>query len=149
MPKTSRPVFTPDQFTPYDDPRWGSAVDKARYANHFVRFVLGGFRSTQFPRWFYVQTSFMWGHIAEYSRDGFYATWLADTPSRARFLTRCVRGGGYGSPTHTYVDVERAIASWVRDSGVLETTIRAAVAEVERTERANLARLQAKYPTPD
>jgi len=55
-----------------------SASDKAKFANHFVRFVESGYRRTLFFKWFYTRLSMTFGHIAHYNIDGFYAEWFAD-----------------------------------------------------------------------
>jgi hypothetical protein len=51
-----------------------------------------------------------------------------------------------GRPSHTWADVETALQGWMRTSGSLETASAEAEAEVERGERALLARLLEKYP---
>lgn len=136
-------IFHPSQFTatPYATPE-----DKARYANHFARFARQGCRRTMFPKWFYRQTSFMWGHIAEFSQDGFYATWLSSDAARLRFFKRCETARICGDPAHTYSDVERALSAWVSGSGFVAEYQARVDRAVEVSERAELARLQAKYP---
>jgi hypothetical protein len=99
---------------------WEGAKEKARFADHFVRFVEGGFKPTLFPDWFYRRLSNTFGHIAHYDRVGFYATWFEGLPKRAAFLRHALRHHCCGDPAFTYSDVERALQSWIRESGWLE-----------------------------
>ncbi len=135
-------LFTAEQFTPT---KFGTAEDKAKFANHFVRFVESDFKSTLFPKWFYTRLSMTFGHIAHYNQSGFYSEFFASTMDKVRFLEQTRLAGCYGSPEHTYCDVERVIVKWVRDSGV-ESLYREQLAEeIKAKELAELARLRAKY----
>ena len=51
----------------------------------------------------------------------------------------------WGDPAFTYSDVERALQSWLHQNGVLGRYERRLAAEQEAAERAELARLKAKY----
>lgn len=65
-------MFTANQFTAT---KWESAEQKAKFANHFVRFVKSGFKPTLFYSWFYKRLSMTFGHIAHFNRQGFWHTW--------------------------------------------------------------------------
>lgn len=138
-----RHTFAASQFTPT---RFDTAEDKAKFANHFVRFVESGFKWTLFPKWFYTRLSMTFGHIAHFDQRGFYATFFSDLDGQLAFLKQTLRRGGFGSPAHTYSDVERALARWVDERDFVgQYELRKAVL-TEQTEREQLARLKAKYP---
>ena len=103
-------LFTAEQFTPT---KFDTAEDKAKFANHFVRFVESDFKSTLFPKWFYTRLSMTFGHIAHYNQSGFYSEFFESTMDKVRFLEQTRLAGCYGSPEHTYCDVERVIVKWV------------------------------------
>jgi len=102
--------FTADQFTAT---AFRTAEEKAKFANHFARFVLGGFRSTLFPKWFYQQLSNTFMHIAHCNRGGFWSEWFATPGRQFQFLQRVDQYVPCGQPEHTYSDVERELKSWV------------------------------------
>jgi hypothetical protein len=135
--------FTTEQFTATP---WASAADKARFANHFVRFVERDFRWTLFYDWFYrrLHTN-LFGHIAHFNRGGFYATWFASPARQAEFLEHAVAAHAAGDPEHTWSDVAQALQKWIGDTGALDRARTAAAAALEAAERAELARLKAKY----
>ena len=134
--------FTASQFTPT---KYSTAEDKAKFANHFVRFVEQDFKPTLFPNWFYSRLSNCFGHIAHYSREGFYGTWFAGDCRQRDFLRRALKHPSYGSPEFTYSDVERELRRWIAVSGKLAQLDAKIAASVELSERAELARLKAKY----
>ena len=103
-------IFTADQFTPS---RFSAAEDKAKFANHFVRFVDSGFKRTLFHKWFYVRLSMCFGHIAHYNRHGFYGHFFEGHSSHETFMAHLQRPI-YGDPEYTYSDVERALAAYYR-----------------------------------
>ena len=125
--------------------KFDSAADKARFANHFVRFVESGFKDTLFYDWFYKRLSMTFGHIAHYNRHGFYAEWFSDAAARARFLKHTAAGYGYGDPAWTYSDVEKALTAWVKEKKLDDYWAGRAATDLEAAERAELARLTFKY----
>lgn len=135
-------AFAAEQFTPT---KFDTAEQKAKFANHFVRFVESDFKPTLFPNWFYSRLSCCFSHIAHYSRDGFYATWFASDARKRDFLLRAMRHPCHGSPEFTYSDVERALRVWIAKSNLIAEREAKIAASTERTERAELARLKAKY----
>jgi hypothetical protein len=135
-------VFTADQFTPT---KFDTAEQKAKFANHFVHFVESDFREMLFELWFYRKLSNCFQHIAHYNRDGFYETWFSTTEKRLDFLANAERGPAYGDPAWTYSDVERVLSKWVRDTNICNKYANLAYDQKQTLERAELARLKAKY----
>lgn len=142
MPKPQ--LFTADQFIPT---QYDTAEQKAKFANHFVRFVESDFKSSLFFDWFYTRLSMTFHHIANFSGYGFYQTWFQTTQSRLEFLHHTVNYGTHpmSDPTSTYCDVERALIEWLIKSPHLAKYQAKVNEELERNDRAELARLQAKY----
>ena len=143
MAKKTAKIFTADRYMPT---KFHSAEDKAKFANHFVRFVESGFKPTLFPKWFYNRLSNTFSHIAHFNRGGFYATWFDSLDSKIKFLVRLRDYPGYGSPEFTYCDVERDISKWIGESGLIEILRKEQLVQQEASERATLARLKQKYP---
>lgn len=111
--KTFKPSikFNADQFTPT---KFDSAADKAKFANQFVRFVELGYRWEDFPKWFYIQLSMTFGHIAHYDQGGFYGTFFTSENGRANFRQETLHYPCYGQPEWTYCDVEQALQKWLK-----------------------------------
>ncbi|HEY7331252.1 MAG TPA: hypothetical protein VH592_26700 [Gemmataceae bacterium] len=134
--------FTADQFTPT---RWEDGEEKARFARRFIRFVESDFAEREFPLRFYRRLALTFGHIAHFNRHGFYDEFFSATESKVRFLRMTLGHPCCGDAAFTYSDVERALQSWLHQNGVLGRYERRLTAEQETAERAELARLQAKY----
>lgn len=105
----SNKTFTADQFTAGE---CHTAEEKAKFGNHFVRFLLKGCPWGLFHKWFYQRLSNTFSHIAHYDRHGFYATWFDTHEKRESFIQHMLAHPCYGQPEYTYCDVERAIQSW-------------------------------------
>jgi hypothetical protein len=136
--------FTADQFTPT---QWSTEEDKAKFANHFMRFVKSDFKETLFPKWFYKRLSHCFGHIAHFDQRGLYQTWFATPHDKLNFLKAVIHWPCHGQNDFTYCDVERALKAWIIKSGMLDHYAKAAEQDTENHERAELARLKAKYET--
>jgi len=136
--------FAPDQFTATG---WSSSAAKARFANHFMRFVESGFKHTLFYRWFYQRLMNTFGHIAHYNMVGFWDEFFTTTKDKLRFLQQTVDPpfGFVGDPHYTYKDVELAIAEKIQANGFLGEWEAKLADETEEGERSELARLKAKY----
>jgi hypothetical protein len=134
--------FTTDRFTPT---QWQSADDKARFAKQFIRFVQSDFSMKQFPKTFYVRLSMTYGHIAQYNQHGFFDTFFATTEGKVRFLRMTLQHPCRGDPAWTFSDVERGLQAWLRENDVLAKYENRLAQEQEAQERAELARLTAKY----
>lgn len=139
--------FDAGQFTATE---WDGAEQKAKFANHFARFVESDFNANLFHDWFYKRLSnCFFAHRAHFNRRGFYETWFADLPRRRDFLINALRHPCYGDPKFTYSDVERVLKAWIAESGLIEKYVAAITAATELRERADLARLKAKYEEPE
>ena len=108
-------VFTADQFTPT---QWDTAEQKAKFANHFKRFLEADMPQTLFYDWFYKRLSMTFGHIAHYDRGGFYATFFQSLSDKVEFLKITLSSWLSGDPARTYSDVEQALREWLRESGL-------------------------------
>ena len=104
----------------YTATKWESGDDKAKFANHFVRFVRTKCPKTLFVKWFYNRLSMCFGHIAHCNLLGFYETWFRDARARHAFLEHALAYPCFGDPAYTYSDVEHDLRAWIRTSGVLE-----------------------------
>jgi len=135
--------FKASDFTPT---KYETAADKVKFAETFVRFVEGGFEDKAFSKVFYLKLSHCFGHIAHTHREGFYAAWFTTTKDRLCFLENCVQWRPCGQPEFTFCDVESRLAAWVASERWCEKLSEQLAAETEKAERAELARLQAKYP---
>ena len=136
--------FSSDQFTAYDS-GFETAADKAKFANDLVNFVRFDFPQSRFSKKFYTRLSMCFGHIAHYDINGFYATWFSSTGKRLDWLCHIAKFKTYGDPAFTYTDVEAAFGTWLRASGIIDQYTTLYAGEVEDAERAELARLSAKY----
>lgn len=134
--------FTADNFTPT---KWDDAKAKARFAQNFIRFVESDFRERRFTQAFYKRLALTYGHIAHFNRHGFYETFFSSTAGKVRFLRQTLRHPCWGDPAFTYSDVERVLQAWLHQNGVLDRYERKVAEEQEAAERAELARLRAKY----
>ena len=147
FPRLRLPLFEDDRF---QATRFDSGADKARFANHFLRFMSKGFPEQSFTQAFYRRLSLCFSHIAHYDRHGFWGTFFTSTEGRIEFIDHTLRGGGYGDPAWTYCDVELAIRRRVGEAGVMQAYRAARAAEIEGAERELLRRLRTKYdPTTE
>lgn len=129
-------VFNADQFFDYADAgkyeaRVPSdtyrATGKAKFANALEAFILAGFPRQKFTKSLYRSLTNCFGHIAHYDIDGFYATWFSTAFDREQFLRNIIQSSPCGSPEYTYVDVERQVKVWVKNSGIYEAVSDASV----------------------
>lgn len=142
------PAPTPRRFDPslFTASQWDTAEQKARFANHYTRFVAKGFPWTLFPEWFYKRLSNCYMHIAHFNRQGFADVWFSTPRRRSEFLEHALGYPCYGSPEYTYSDVERVLKAWIRTNRVDEY-YRAIADEAERAdERALLKTLLERHP---
>lgn len=105
-------LFTASQFTAT---KWDSAEDKAKFANHFIRFLESGFKRELFTHDFYRRLSLCFGHIAHYDINGFYETFFADPSDWKIFIDVTLQHPCYGDPGFTCSDVERAIQAYLQN----------------------------------
>jgi hypothetical protein len=115
------PIFTAVDFIAPEYTDWQRGRDKAKFANHFIRFVRAGYPRELFYHWFYTRLSMCRGHIAHYDAGGFYATWFADRERRRRFVIHWLTRPIYGDPSCTYSDVEERLRDWFASWSTLNT----------------------------
>lgn len=142
MSKITRKLFTASQFTAT---QWNTSEDKANFANHFVRFLESDCNPNVFTKGFYNRLSMCFSHIAHFNRGGFFDTWFSSSKQKALFLVHCLNNGGYGDPSFTYSDVEKALKPWIISSGLVEKFRVQAEDELQKKEIHELNRLQEKY----
>ena len=104
-------IFNKDQFVPT---QWNTAEDKAKFANHLLRFIESGYNENLFYKWFYRRLSNCFMHIAHYDKYGFYHVWFSDEKKQVAFIKNILSFPCYGDPTWTYSDVEKAIQRYLR-----------------------------------
>jgi len=135
--------------TDFTATQWDDAEQKAKFANHFVRFVQADFPQSLFPKWFYTRLSMTFGHIAHYNQLGFWETYFTTLDDKIAFLEYTMQGGGYGDSTYTYSDVEKAIQSWLftneQEPWNLHALRQRLTKHTEINEREQLKYLQEKY----
>ena len=128
----------------------GTAEDKAKWANRFVKFILGGFQRGSFNKDVYRRLRAMFGHCAEYDIRGFYFIWFEDT-YKCRHWVETVTTSWLcciGSPAFTWSDVEIALIKWLRENNIHDQICGYLQAETEQQERAQLAVLKQKFEAP-
>jgi len=136
--------FTAKDFT---NTNFATAEDKAKWANKFTKFILGGFQRNSFKKEIYKQLHHMFGHCAEYDLVGFYCTWFEDTYKCLHWVETIATTwlAGIGQPQFTWSDVEIKIVQWIRDNNIHDQIAGYLQAETEQKERATLKALQDRY----
>ena len=136
------PLFTAAAFAP---PRSRTADEKAWFANTLLRFLATDCPWTLFSERLYHRLSGSFGHIAHTNRLGFHETFFLDARGKVEFLEQSLAHPCYGSPGHTFCDVERRLQTRIREAGLLAHWREERRAEAEHAERALLAALRTKY----
>ena len=129
--------FTPTTFCP--------AATKAWFAVHYLRFVSSDFPKHQFTDRFYRQLMHTFGHIAHFDKLGFWTEFFTTAAGKVEFLAQTVQWPCHGQPAHTWCDVERAIIRRLRQTDLLGIYRQKLRHDREAAERAEFARLKAKY----
>jgi hypothetical protein len=142
MKRKKQVFFAATQFTAT---RWATAEEKATFANNLASFVVGGCLLEHFTAALYKQLSHMFSHIAHYDRDGFAHVWFETPKNRSDWIHHLLDNVSYGAPNVTWSDVEEAFVQWLRERRELARFHFDASEDEEKKERAELARLQAKY----
>ena len=137
--------FTPTKFRP--------AATKSWFVEHCTRFVSADFPRHQFTKRFYGQLMNCFGLTAHYDQLGFWTEYFTSSAGKVEFLQHVVSHPCYGDPCHTFSDAEREIIRRLRQTDVLGFYRQRLCAEQDAADRAELARLMAKYgrdvPAPD
>ena len=136
--------FTAKDFTATS---FATTEDKAKWANKFTKFILGGFQRNSFKKELYQQLHHMFGHCAEYDINGFYYTWFEDTQKCLHWLETVTTTwlAGIGQPQFTWSDVEITLVQWIRNNNIHDQVAGYLRAEKEQKERATLKALQDRY----
>ena len=139
----------PAEFTGKDfiTAKFATAEDKAKWANKFTKFILGGFQRNSFKKEIYKQLHHMFGHCAEYDLDGFYSTWFEDTYKCLHWVETVATTwlAGIGQPQFTWSDVESKVIQLIRNNNIHDQIAGYLQAETEQKERATLRVLQNRY----
>jgi hypothetical protein len=141
-----RPPFSADEFTAT---KWDTADAKAQFANKLGKFIAADFKEGLFTNAIYSRLSNCFGHIAHYSRNGFFETFFQTLPGKIDFLEQTLQWPCFGDTTHTFCDVERAVQARLHKFGLLDAYQVLRAAEMEKTERATLTRLKEKFEGAD
>jgi hypothetical protein len=136
--------FTARDFTATN---FATAEEKAKWANKFTKFILGGFQRSSFRKDVYSQLNQMFGHCAEYDLNGFYFTWFEDTCKCLHWVETIATTwlAGIGQPQFTWSDVEIKLVQWIQDNNIHDQIAGHLQAETEQKERAMLKVLQDRY----
>ena len=137
--------FTPTRFTP--------ASTKAWFAGHMVHFLASDCPRHQFTQRFHNQLAHCFALTPHYGLRGFWTEHFATARGKAAFVEHVLRHSGSGTSNHAWRDVEREIGRRLRQSGLLDLYRQHSAGEQDAADRAELARLMAKYgqdvPAPD
>lgn len=124
---------------------WTSVEDKAKLGNAILGFIANGMPAHAWTHRLYSRVSNMWGFIAHFNQQCFGALHFETTEGRIRFLDQIAHAACPGSPRWTWCDVEAIIQCRVRDSRLVDAYRLQEKQEIERSERAQLDALMAKY----
>ena len=141
-PRLRSPRLQAEAFVPT---RFSTAADKAKFGNDLLAFISEGFPKSRFTRAFYRQVSKHFGFIAHCDEHTFWQFYFTSTSGRIDFLHQIANYPCWGSYEHTYRDVEEVVRQRVREARLVDAYHAERRREIERGERATLARLQAKY----
>lgn len=99
--------------------KYHSAEEKEKALAKFQKFFTDGCPRSQFTAFLYEYASNMYGHIAHYSRIGYYDVWFTAPREIVEWLRITEIHPHNGDPACTRSDVEQALAEWIRQSGIL------------------------------
>ena len=127
--------------------KWATAEDKAKWANKFTKFILGGFQQGVFKNDIYRQLHHMFGHCAEYDINGFYSRWFDSTYECLHWVETVTTTwlAGIGQPQFTWSDVEIKVIQWIRNNNIHDQIAGYVQAETAQKERATLKVLQDRF----
>ena len=104
-------LFNASMFKPTE---FSTAEDKAKFANHLIRFIESDYNPNLFYKWFYTRLSMTFGHIAHYNKNGFYSYWFYCDKTKKSFVDKLLYHIPNGQPGYTFCDVESAIQVYLR-----------------------------------
>jgi len=129
--------FTPTKFQP--------AASKAWFVEHCTRFVSADCPEHQFTKRFYGQLMNCFGMIAHYNKSEFWTEYFTTNTGKIEFLQQMLSHPCYGDSCHTFSDAEQEIIKRLRQTNVLGFYRQRLGIEQDAADRAELARLMAKY----
>jgi len=100
-----------EQYTPTE---FSTSTSKEKFEKQFKKFVTGGYKFRDFPKWFYTRLSTCFGHIACYDQHQFYAVFFITPEDRRRFNNMTLSWPCHGDPASTYSDVEKVLQAWMQ-----------------------------------
>jgi hypothetical protein len=103
----------------YTATQFVTAEDKAKFVEHFIKFVEKDFPQNLFTKKFYSRLSNTFGHIAHYNQFGFWEEFFTTTADKVRFIEMTLNSPCYGDPAYTFSDAEREIQYRMIGSGIL------------------------------
>jgi len=133
--------FVPTKFIPADSKAW--------FAVHFLRFTSADFPKHHFTQRFYSRVMNTFGMIAHYDRMGFWTEYFTSTAGKVEFIEQVIEWPCYGDPTSTFSDAEREIQRRLRQVDLLGLYRKLSRAERDTAERAEFARLKARFEPED
>ena len=109
----------------------------------FGRFAESGYKRTLFTKPLYHELSQCFGFIAHFDRDGFYAERFGSLAARSATLT--IMGEDSKVVAWSLSAQEQLLRTMVISQGLAAAAAKELAVETEQRERAELARLKAKY----
>ncbi len=110
-----------------------------------MRFISSDCPRHQFTLRFYRQLTHCFGYVACYDLDGFWTEFFNTAAGKVEFIEQALAWPCYGEPATTWSDVEREIIRRLRQTELLSIYQRRLCADQDAADRAELARLLAKY----
>ncbi len=129
--------FKPTKFTPAETKSW--------FASHFLRFASSDFPKHHFTQRFYGPIMNTFGMIAHYDSAGFWTEYFTTTAGKVEFIDQVIHHHCFGDPAHTFSDVEREIIRRLRQVDLLGLYRGRSRAERDVADRAEFARLKARF----
>lgn len=129
----------------YTATKFNTAEDKAKFVEHFMKFVEKDFPQRLFTKEFYRRLSNTFGHIAHYNQLGFWEEFFTTTADKVRFIEMTLNFPCYGSPEYTFCDAEREIQRRLHESGILKKLQDNYNQEIYNAEYNEYQRLKEKF----
>jgi len=114
----------------------------AKIVTAFGRFAASGYKKSLLTKPLYLALSRCFGFIAHYDRDGFYEARFGGPAARVATFAVIM---GEQQAALTMTELERRLRTMVRARGLVDAAEKDLAVETETRERAELARLKAKY----
>ena len=118
--------------------RGEAATEHERALAAFKRFAASGYARERFTPALYRALTFSFGFVAHYDLGGFYGSRFETADRRVTTLEQVLN---YNATS----PFEMSLRQYVLEKGLLDAERRLAAEQLEARERAELARLKAKY----